>query len=223
MVAGCTPSSFASGINCPKLDTINDQVKIVTALPFWIRLNRIVLAAHAAGSRYPGHPRWGHVRSPGKRSLRQLRRMGARPAVHGSNGLPIPTRAWLGDPVRDASTTARFPEPGRYRVWVRARDSGCAMECARGRAVFNCWSTGSRWILFLARKEAGGTGRTVAPLKSAPRRPWPCHDLTGFEGRCDAILFCQDPRFLPPNQPAELASFRRRCRGLPDQPEAGFV
>ena len=26
------------------------------------------------------------------------------------------------------------------------------------------------------------------------------HDLTGFEGRCDAILFCRDLDFQPPNE-----------------------
>jgi hypothetical protein len=47
------------------------------------------------------------------------------------------------------------------------------------------------------------------------------HDLTGFEGRCDAVLFCADQKFQPPNESAALAKFRRAALGLPEQPEDG--
>ena len=47
------------------------------------------------------------------------------------------------------------------------------------------------------------------------------HDLTGFEGRCDAVLFSKDPAFIPPTQKAALAKFRRAALGLPDEPEDG--
>jgi hypothetical protein len=45
------------------------------------------------------------------------------------------------------------------------------------------------------------------------------HDLTGFEGRCDAVLFARDTRFAPPNRDPEMAAFRRTCLGQPEQPE----
>jgi hypothetical protein len=44
------------------------------------------------------------------------------------------------------------------------------------------------------------------------------HDLTGFDGRCDAILFSTDKDFTPPNDTDALAVFRRRLLGLPDEP-----
>ncbi len=47
------------------------------------------------------------------------------------------------------------------------------------------------------------------------------HDLTGFEGRCDAVLFSKDAAFVPPNEPAALAKFRRAALGLPEEPEDG--
>jgi hypothetical protein len=34
-------------------------------------------------------------------------------------------------------------------------------------------------------------------------------DLTGFEGRCDAVLFSQDLSFTPPNSLKALAALRR--------------
>ena len=39
------------------------------------------------------------------------------------------------------------------------------------------------------------------------------HDLTGFEGRCDAILLA-DPSFRPPEDSAALASFRKQALGI---------
>jgi hypothetical protein len=47
------------------------------------------------------------------------------------------------------------------------------------------------------------------------------HDLTGFEGRCDAVLFTKNTNFNPPNEGAALARFRRAAMGLPEQPEDG--
>ncbi len=47
------------------------------------------------------------------------------------------------------------------------------------------------------------------------------HDLTGFEGRCDALLFSKDPNYQPPNDPATLAKLRREWLGLPEEPEQG--
>lgn len=47
------------------------------------------------------------------------------------------------------------------------------------------------------------------------------HDLTGFEGRCDALLFSKDPAFTPPNELAALTKFRRATLALSDEPEDG--
>ena len=47
-------------------------------------------------------------------------------------------------------------------------------------------------------------------------------DLTGFEGRCDAIVLTNDPDFTPPNQLKALTAFRHKALGLPEEPdEAG--
>jgi hypothetical protein len=47
------------------------------------------------------------------------------------------------------------------------------------------------------------------------------HDLTGFEGRCDALLLSGDLDFRPPDDAAALAKLRRRLQGLPERPEQG--
>ena len=43
--------------------------------------------------------------------------------------------------------------------------------------------------------------------------------MTGFDGRCDAIVLSSDPDFVPPNQGKELAAFRRKALGLPEKAE----
>jgi FAD dependent oxidoreductase len=203
-----------------KPDTINGQVKTDAALPFRTRLNRTVLAALCC---------W--------LTLSVASALGAACVLLESEGFenyggwvldqqfmdqmgsPFLLAHGLGDPVRDASTTARFPERGRYRVWVRNRDWVAPWNApgapdrfqllVNGQPLDTLFGTqGSEW-----HWQDGGTVEVGATASVA------LHDLTGFEGRCDAILFCQDLRFRPPNQPGQLADFRRHCRGLPEQPE----
>ena len=44
------------------------------------------------------------------------------------------------------------------------------------------------------------------------------HDLTGFEGRCDAILLTPDPEYTPPNDAAVLPQWRRELLALAEEP-----
>ena len=37
-------------------------------------------------------------------------------------GSPYLLAHGLGEPVKDATTTAALPSPGKYRVWVRTKD-----------------------------------------------------------------------------------------------------
>jgi hypothetical protein len=45
------------------------------------------------------------------------------------------------------------------------------------------------------------------------------HDLTGFDGRCDAIYFTSDLNETPPNDSAPLSAWRKQALGLPAAPE----
>jgi hypothetical protein len=133
-------------------------------------------------------------------------------------GSPFLLAHGLGDPVRDAVIEASFPEPGRYRVWVRTRDWVAAWRAPGapgrfqvlidGRPLETLFGTeGSEW-----HWQDGGTVELGVTATVG------LHDLTGFDGRCDAIVFSKDLQFRPPNQPDELARFRRSCRGLPEHP-----
>ena len=47
------------------------------------------------------------------------------------------------------------------------------------------------------------------------------HDLTGFNGRCDAILFTKDTSFNPPNDIGKLTEFRKKMLGIKPAWDAG--
>lgn len=136
-------------------------------------------------------------------------------------GSPYLLAHGLGRPVADAVTEIEVPSPGEYRVWVRTKDwvahwkapgaPGEFQVLVNGQALEPVFGTeGPEW-----HWQDGGT------VKIAERRAkLALHDLTGFEGRCDAIVLARDPKFTPPNRDPEMAAFRRKCLGLSDRPEA---
>ncbi len=134
-------------------------------------------------------------------------------------GSPYLLAHGLGRPVADATTVVDVPESGEYEVWVRAKDwvpsyhpgrftlaiNGAALEAEFG-ANDQDWSWQSAGKVALTKGEASLM----------------LHDLTGFDGRCDAIYLSKDGS-TPPNQVNDLSrAWRKALRGLPDQPvEAG--
>lgn len=134
-------------------------------------------------------------------------------------GSPYLLAHGLGKPVADASTTVKVPAAGTYRVWVRTKNwvGPWKEEGAPGRFqmrvggktlehVFG--ATGSDWQWESGGEvEIAGT-ETVVALK----------DLTGFDGRVDAVLLTQDLAFTPPDDFAKTAQLRRTSLGLPAVP-----
>ena len=137
-------------------------------------------------------------------------------------GSPYLLAHGLGSPVKDAVTTVVFPAVGRYRIFVRTMDWVGRWKAtgAPGRfQVFidqditpgkNLWGTESaEWTW-----QNGGEVE-IKSLRTTIR----LHDLTGFEGRCDALLFTTDSNLTPPNRDPEMASFRRKLLGFSEKPE----
>jgi len=113
----------------------------------------------------------------------------------------------MGVPVPNAVTEIYVDRPGDYHVWVRTKDwapfprgpgkfnlliEGKAMDKVFGSDGSDEW----RWYRGGKVKLNGGSVRLEL------------EDLTGFEGRCDAILLTLDPAFRPPNEKASLESLR---------------
>ena len=132
----------------------------------------------------------------------------------------------MGVPVRDAETTSIVPEAGQWTVWVRTRDwtapwgrgtpGGTFKVKINGTFLPETLGTnGAEW----AWQKAG-----VMSLRKGPARIALC-DLTGFNGRCDALYLTSDaadgPADEPPNDPLKIAEFRRVASGMvcADDPE----
>jgi hypothetical protein len=134
-------------------------------------------------------------------------------------GSPFLLAHGLGEPVKDAVTALQIPKPGRYRVWVRTRDWVAPWKAPGAPGKFQVLVNGKALDVIFGTENAawhwqdGGT----ADLKG--KAALALHDLTGFEGRCDAILFSRDLAYRPPDGGPQLAKLRRSLLGLPKTPE----
>jgi len=136
-------------------------------------------------------------------------------------GSPYLLAHGLGVPVKDAETSVRFPSAGRYRVWVRTRDWVAPWNAPGAPGKFQLLVDGEPLAETFGTRNAewhwhdGGTVDVPREANIA------LHDLTGFEGRCEAILFCKDLEFEPVHDVDALTAFRRKLLGLPEKPEDG--
>lgn len=136
-------------------------------------------------------------------------------------GSPYLLAHGLGVPVDDATTTVEFPSAGTYRVWVRTKD---------WVAPWNAPGTPGKFQLLIDDKPLPETFGTKGAewhwhdgglVEVQKKGKISVHDLTGFEGRFDAILFCKDETFQPTNDLKALTRFRRKLLNLPEKPEEG--
>lgn len=138
-------------------------------------------------------------------------------------GSPYLLAHGMGVPVEDATTEVTFPEKGTYYVYVRTYNWTSPWKDGEGPGKFSLsvgnkklaaplGATGKEWMWQPAGKVAVRTLKTTLRL----------HDLTGFDGRCDAVYFTTEKEQTPPSEPNTLAALRRRLSGLPDEvPVAG--
>jgi hypothetical protein len=133
-------------------------------------------------------------------------------------GSPYLLAHGLGVPVKDATTTVTFPSTGQYHVYVRTKDwvarwkapgtPGKFQLAVDGKPLAETFGTkGADW-----NWQDGGTVEITKPATTLA-----LHDLTGFEGRCDAIYFSKDAA-APPDEGEKLAQWRRTALGLPEKP-----
>jgi len=132
-------------------------------------------------------------------------------------GSPYLLAHGMGKPVTAARTQVEFPTPGTYYLWVRTKDwvpshhpgtFKVIVDGVPAPAVFGNQGSGA-WTW-----QNGGT------VQVQGRKAWvELADLTGFEGRCDAIFFTSGTSSMPANEPGPaMAAWRRKLLGLPDTP-----
>ncbi len=135
-------------------------------------------------------------------------------------GSPYLLAHGLGEPVNDAVTKVRFPSTGKYRIWVRTRDWVAPWKAPGAPGRFQLLIDGKPLKTVFGTTRADWhwqDGGTVEITKKQAKIA--LHDLTGFEGRCDAVVFSTDTNFTPPKKGESLNRFRRKLLGLPDAPE----
>ncbi|MDZ7604337.1 MAG: FAD-dependent oxidoreductase [Cyclobacteriaceae bacterium] len=134
-------------------------------------------------------------------------------------GSPYLMAHGMGIPVADASTTVTFPKKGKYQIFVRTRNwTAPWSDVAAGRfevlvdgkslsKVFGLNDQEWEWV------EGGTVVITKEQVEIVLR------DLTGFNGRCDAIYFTADKSDVPPNNLEGLQAMRNELLGIDKDPE----
>jgi glycerophosphoryl diester phosphodiesterase len=136
-------------------------------------------------------------------------------------GSPYVLAHGLGVPVTDATTRVEFPTAGKYRVWVRTRDWVAPWKAPGAPGKFQLLVDGKPLATTFGTEGAAWHWQDGGSVDVAGKVTFALHDLTGFEGRCDAILFCRDIKFVPPNDGEELAALRSELLGWSKEPADG--
>lgn len=136
-------------------------------------------------------------------------------------GSPFLMAHGMGRPVEDASTSVAIPGKGVWHVYVRTwnwcspwktkEKPGRFQLSVNGTRLDNELGLGERWDW-----EYAGS----IEIKEKMNRVT-LHDLTGFNGRCDAILFTKEKEVRIPNEGEPMRKFRKKLTGLPEQPGNG--
>jgi len=130
-------------------------------------------------------------------------------------GSPYLMAHGMGEPVADARTSVEFPETGTYHVFVRTYNWTSPWYKGNGPGRFQLkidgiphpmtlGDTGEQWMWQNAGKINIKNRKTELAL----------HDLTGFNGRCDAIYFTKNTSYLPPSESGQLSIFRKTLLGI---------
>jgi hypothetical protein len=134
-------------------------------------------------------------------------------------GSPYLLAHGLGIPVQDATTEVNFPSAGTYRVWVRTKDWVAPWKAPGAPGKFQLKINGKALGETFGTKSATWHWHDGGTVEVTKKATLALHDLTGFEGRCEAILFCKNTQFVPTNDIPQLTRFRRKLLGLPDKPD----
>ncbi len=136
-------------------------------------------------------------------------------------GSPYLMAHGMGVPVADAETTVEFPSTGEYNVFVRTFNWTSPWHKGEGPGKFqlivnrqkagtDLGAEGSEWLWQPAGKVNITDSKAIINL----------NDLTGFNGRVDAICFTKE-NTPPPSDVKALGKFRKKHLGIPAKPEKG--
>ncbi len=132
-------------------------------------------------------------------------------------GSPYLLAHGMGIPVQDAKTEINVETAGLYHVWVRTKNwapgnweaPGRFLVSIDGKKLANELGKNAGWNWEYAGKIQLSKGGKKLALK----------DLTGFEGRCDAIYITQKENEKLPTQMEELKKWRLAKTGTSEIPK----
>ncbi|MEW4453223.1 FAD-dependent oxidoreductase [Bremerella sp. JC817] len=133
----------------------------------------------------------------------------------GEMGSPYLLAHGLGKPVAEAKTEVTFPTKGRYRVFVRTKDWVARWNAEGQPGKFQLAIDGKPLEETFGTKSADwfwhDGGVVDIENETVTLR---LKDLTGFDGRCDAIYFTNDTTATPPSGGSQLAKWRKDQLGI---------
>ncbi len=121
-------------------------------------------------------------------------------------GSPYLLAHGLGTAVKDAKTDISFSHTGEFHVWVRTMNWSPGKWKAPGRFKIEINGTELETELGTDQRWNWQYAGTVNITKK--RSTVVLNDLTGFDGRCDAIYFSETKQD-PPNEKEELKEWRK--------------
>ena len=121
----------------------------------------------------------------------------------------------LGVPVRDAETEISAPADGVYKVYARTRDWTAVWGRGVSAGRFQIHINGAALPETLGTNGCEWSWQKAGDVRlTAGKNTISLRDLTGFNGRCDALYFT-DGNDAPPNGQQALEAFRARFTEKP--------
>ena len=149
----------------------------------------------------------------------------------GQAGSPVLLAHGMGIPVANASTTVTLPKPGEYKVFARTRNWASPWlpkdrELSREELIKD-WTPGKFRIIVDSKPLENTMGidgdgwdwhqaGTVTTTEENQKVKVELEDLTGFDGRVDALVFTQEDSCPVPSDPKALEPIRHKALDLPD-------
>ncbi len=128
-----------------------------------------------------------------------------------------------GIPVADAITKVKFEKKGEYVVWIRTRNWNSPWDESQAPGRFNILVDGKKLDQEFGTKPANwGWVKGGKATITGSEITLTLQDLTGFDGRCDAIIFAKSKRFTPPGDKTEMDKLRNKLLELKTIQEGDF-
>lgn len=119
----------------------------------------------------------------------------------------------MGVPVEDASTEVEVKEPGMYHLYVNTYNWTSPWYEGKGPGAFQVSVNGKTLLAELGTTGNGWGWQYAGRVRLEAKNRLALHDLTGFNGRVDALYFSKSRRTLPQDR-EQLRILRNRMMGI---------